>query len=281
MSPRALLSPLALLTLLACGGSTSKGPAPATDGSSTPAASPGAAAAPAEALPPGAFPPLPGWLGFTTAPAAERGHPWTPSHPNAKAVIFDPKGWEELSEGTAFEAATLQGPLSLKYSELSEIPYGCDETPTVMVAFQGPYDFEEQAIWILPAGMKGAKAAAPVSGPASAEARSWTVGEFTVKVARTDALHGTWEVLRGGASVHQAPFERGVMDGDESPELDLSEDVAVGAPAPLAAFTLKEGMPPVLVMRTQGYEGTNVEVFTVDKGKLVSVGSAYLYQCAF
>lgn len=266
------LIPALLLLGVACAGSRNE-PEPATPAAQTaPEASP---------MPAAAFPPLPGWLGFAALPNEARSWPLTPSHPNAKLVIFDPKGWDDLSEGTVFRAATTQGNLEVKYSEESEIPYGCEDTPTLMVAFQGPYDFQDEAVWILPEGMADAKAFAPQAGASTKDTRAWTVGEYGVALARTGDRAGTLTLSRGGAEVLAQSFEKWEMEGAENEPLDLTNDNEIGMPVPLAAFSIKPNMPPILVTRTYSWEGVHFEVFTVDGGKGVSVGKSYAYMCAF
>ncbi|MBK9370132.1 MAG: hypothetical protein IPN01_28210 [Deltaproteobacteria bacterium] len=155
MGSRALLV-LSLALFVACsGGSRDKAPEEAAKPS------------PSEQdamMPPPAFPPLPGWLAFTVQERETRQNPWTPVHPNAKIVVFNPAGWDELNENTPFTALSAQGPLRVIYSELSYIPFGCDDNPTQMVAFQGGYDFAEEAIWLLPEGREGGKSLGVTAG---------------------------------------------------------------------------------------------------------------------
>lgn len=270
--PLALLATVAVVGSLACGGFSSP-PSAAPEPKPMPQ--------PAQGLPSAAFKPLPGWLGFTVRPRTQRNNPWTPDHPNAKIAIFNPQGWEELSEGTTFRAVTSQGDLEVKYSELSEIPHGCDDTPTLMAAFQGPYDFGEEAVWILPAATEGARSFAVEAHETGAEARAWKAGPFVVSVKKTGERTGELRVGREGTTALSVPFEKPLMEGADNAPLNLADDGEIGLPVPLAAFQLKESMPPVLVTRANGYEGVRFEVFTVESGAVISVGSASVYLCAF
>ena len=239
------------------------------------------ATAPQADLPPAAFPPLPGWLAFTVQPRTAREAAWTPDHPNAKIAMFNPSGWDELAEGTAFRAVTSQGDLEVKYSELSEIPFGCDDIPTQMVAFQGPYDFAEEPVWILPADMTGGKAFAPVAGESSAKARSWTVGQYQVSLEKTGDAKGELHIERADSAPLIVPFEKLMMDGGDEGPLDLSNDDELGVPIPVAAFSIKANMPGVLVTRTTSFEGVTFNVYTMNGDQPVSVGDQGVYLCAF
>lgn len=268
-----VLAALGCVALLACMGSSPAGPAPKKE--------PAAMTPQAQALPPAAFPPLPGWLAFTVQPRTARKNAWTPEHPNAKLAILDPAGWEDLDEFTPFRAVSSQGDLKVKYSELSQIPFGCDDTPTLMAAFQGPYDLQEEAVWILPDGGEGAQSFAPVAADAPDGARAWTAGDFAVTLKKTGARTGTLSISRAGGSPLVTPFEKPQMEGEDPEALDLGDELQVGLPVPVAAFRLQENMPQILVMRTLSFEGVRFEVFTVEAGQPVSVGARAVYLCAY
>ncbi|MBK7756676.1 MAG: hypothetical protein IPI35_09810 [Deltaproteobacteria bacterium] len=272
MGSRALLV-LSLALFVACsGGSRDKAPEEAAKPS------------PSEQdamMPPPAFPPLPGWLAFTVQERETRQNPWTPVHPNAKIVVFNPAGWDELNENTPFTALSAQGPLRVIYSELSYIPFGCDDNPTQMVAFQGGYDFAEEAIWLLPEGREGGKSLGVTAGAATEDRREWKAGDFTIIAERTGPKQGNLRIARQGQDVYNQPFEKQIIDGADDSPIDLSADYEVGLPVPIAAFTLAAGMPPVLVLKTSGYEGVGFSVFTTDGSRGVMVGEQSLYLCAF
>ena len=111
-----------------------------------------------------------------------------------------------------------------------------------MVAFQGGYDFAEEAIWLLPEGREGGKSLGVTAGPSSDERREWKAGDFTIIAERTGPKQGNLRIARQGQDVYNQPFEKQIIDGAEDMPLDLQSDTEIGLPVPIAAFALAEGL---------------------------------------
>lgn len=224
-----------------------------------------------------------GWLGFTVMSRDARVNPWTPDHPNAKVVIFNPQGWDELSEGTVFTGVSSQGLLKLKYSELSEIPFGCDDVPTLMAAFQGPYDLAEGLVWIVP-GETSALSYTPIQpGTGNADRREWRAGDAKVVATVTGERKGKVVVSMEDRELWSRDFEQVLMDGASPDDVtfNLSEDDTISLPVPQVLVLPGPKQSPLLVMKTQGFEGATFEILSLGHERATSVGSVYVYMCAF
>jgi hypothetical protein len=231
-------------------------------------------------LPPGKFGGVPGWLGFTVQPADKRQFGWTPAHPNASVVLLKTEDWSEtVEEGTAVRLVAKEGNLPLTFSEASQIPYGCDKKPVTMAAFRTPHDLAEQVVWILPESHQAA-AALPVSaGAASKTQRTFTAGPLQVTVRLEGKDKGRLEVRREGAVLLSRPFARPKMEGADNAALDLTKDLEIGVPYPMAAFRIDPQLT-LIVLRALSHEGVHFEVLAL-RDKLESVGEEYVYLCAF
>lgn len=224
-----------------------------------------------------------GWLGFSVVSPEARVKPWTPDLPNAKVVVFDPRGWDELSEGTVFTGVSSQGLLKLKFSELSEVPFGCDGVPTLMAAFQGPYDLAEELVWIVP-GETSALSYSPIqAGPGNADRQEWRAGDAKVVATATGERKGKVVVSMEDRELWSRDFEQVLMEGASPDDIpfNLSDGDTISLPVPLAMVQLGPQQPPLLIMKTSGFEGANFEILSLGRERATSVGSVYVYICAF
>lgn len=274
-----------LLALLACSGapapSAPASPALAgTDGAGPSSSSPAPQQA-ATDLPASPFAGVPGWLGLTVQPAAQRRHGWSPDHPNASVVIMNADAWSEtVEEGTRFRLVAQEGNLPLVLSEVSQIPYGCDGTPTTMAAFRTPHDLAEQVAWILPDGHDTAVVVPISAGPGRARQRTWTAGPLTILLHQQDQHGGRLEVRASSGATSERPFMSADMGGDEAAVVDIANEHSIAVPFPAAAFRLDDGTV-LLVLRALSYEGVHFEVLALRDGKLASAGKDYVYLCAY
>lgn len=234
-------------------------------------------------MPSSPFSGVSGWLGFAVQPRDSRVHPWTPDHPNAKVVIFQPQGWEELAEGAPFTAASSQGLLKLKYSELSEIPFGCDDVPTPMAAFQGPYDLAEELVWIVPGEAEGLTYTPIRPGSGDAKRREWRAADLHLEAKVTGERKGNFTISREGTELWSQDFEQALMAGAEPGDVtfELSDDDTIALPVPMAMVVPGKGQPPVLILKTQGFEGATFSLLALRPDRATEIGSVYVYMCAY
>jgi hypothetical protein len=223
------------------------------------------------------FAPLRGWLGFAVRPRTDRALPYTPDHPHATLVSIDPAGWDEIEEGTAFYATASGETLSLVYSELSRIPFGCDDVPTRMVAFTGPYEPGEELFWVSDA--PGARPIPIRAGATTPDTRSWTLGDLTFTVERTGETSGRATLRDADRVGWKAEWAKPDMEGVEKTAADLANPLDTAVPVPVAAWVLP-GEQPVVVIRSVGYEGVTFEVLRRDGKSWTSAGRQYVYVCA-
>jgi hypothetical protein len=290
MAPRTSLSLLAglALTLITSGcGRPAASPAPepapgmgAQPGPGNEPASTPPTEQPNPALPASGLEGVPGWLGFTVQPAGEHARAWTPSHPNASAVIIDADAWSEtVEEGTKFRLVSREGNLPLTLSEVSQVPYGCDGNERTMAAFRTPRDLAEQLVWILPDGNETAAVVPVTAGETSKRKRSFTVGSLAIALQLDGKKKGHLEVRQGDAVVLTEPFEKHEMQGADDGPLDLARDFEIGVPYPEAAFRIDPSLT-IVVLRRMGYEGVSFDVLAL-RDKLESAGTVGVYLCAF
>lgn len=218
---------------------------------------------------------------MTVQPADERQHGWTPSHPNATVVILNAEPWSEtVAEGTRFRLLAAEGNLPLTLSEVSQIPYGCDGTPTTMAAFRTPHDLAEQLVWILPEGNQSAAAVPVVAGQSSARQRAWSAGPLTITVKKTGAHTGTLQVQSASGPTLARDFDDTATMSEAPADLDLTSESALAVPIPAAAFRLDPDSF-LLVLRSLSNEGLHLEVLALRGDTLDSAGTDYVYLCAY
>ncbi len=223
-------------------------------------------------MPPLPFPPLNGWLGFAVRPRESRTLPWSPDHPHATVALIEPTGWDEVSEGTAFFATGSGEPLRLVYSELSRIPYGCDDRPREMVAFTGPDEPAEGIYWVSP---DPGASALPIAGAGP----TWAIGGMVFEVETKGDFAGISRLREGDRVVWKADWEKGVMAGVDRTATDLANPFDHAVPRPVAAWGLPSG-DAVIVVQTIGYEGVTWDVLHRSGKGLTSAGKQYVFVCS-
>jgi hypothetical protein len=223
---------------------------------------------------------VPGWLALAVQPRDKRAYGWTPAHPNATAVILDADAWSEtVDEETPFRLIAREGNLAARFSEVSQIPYGCEDTPMTMAAFRAPHDLAEQVVWILPESHANAAAIAIKREQLSRASRTWTMGnEWKIEVHARGEFKGQLVVRRGKNVVHEREFEKPLMDGVERTAIDLSSDMETGVPYPEAAVQIDD-KTAILIVRIASYEGVTFEIFTLGDS-LVRARQHQYYVCA-
>jgi hypothetical protein len=232
-------------------------------------------------LPAWTFAKVPGWLAFTVQPAARRKNGWTPAHPNATAVILQAEPWSEtVEEGSRFRLVVAEGNLPLVLSEVSQIPYGCDDIPTTMAAFRTPHDLGEQLAWILPESFEEARASTIQAQAASAKQRTYSVDGLVVRLGVSGADKGELRIERDGEVVYTQRFDKPHMEGADNTPLALDGEFEIGVPYPQAGFRL-DGATAFLVLRTLSYEGVHFEVVRIGARTVESAGASSVYLCAF
>ena len=231
-------------------------------------------------LPAWSFDNVPGWLALTTQPESRRKVAWTPSHPNATAVILHAEGWSEsVEEGTHFRLVVAEGNLPLTLSEVSRIPYGCDSTPTIMAAFKTPHDLAEELAWITPASFTSASVLAVHARATSSRERVYRIGDLTVRLRVQSDEQGTLTIQRQGAMLFTREFTRPTMEGADVTALDLANDYEIGVPFPQGAFRL-DGALSIIVLRYLSFETVQFEVLRVGP-TIESAGTQSVYLCAY
>lgn len=223
-----------------------------------------------------------GWLGLATAvkdgDTVPRHAPTSSTHPLITLADRDalPAFVDAIATtGRAQPFAT--GPRG-------EVPYGCDDHTLEVTTFTGPR-LTPGAVWLLPPSRPTSWQPAPIPitpRAAIAAQRSYAIGRLTLQLTRTADLRGTLTIRRDGAVVHEAPFERHLMEGADPAPLDLAEG-GPGIPEPVAAWAIAESGPIMLVLTHPTYEGTTLRPVLVEATTARAIESMemYLYACAF
>jgi hypothetical protein len=223
-----------------------------------------------------------GWIGLAPGPARDE-RDWIPAGPGAVLVPLSAEG---LAAGTTLSAIdTADRVTRVTAGAPAKVPYGCDDNQLDVLAFTGPPS-APGAVWLLPPAAPASwspRSLAIASPVAATEVRRRdTVGPLALELTRTDRARGTLAILRDGRTLHTLAFVRGEMDGADPSPLDLREP-GVGIPAPVAAWSLAETGPILLVLRVPSHEGLHLKPLLVeaDRARELPTMAAYLYRCAF
>jgi hypothetical protein len=223
-----------------------------------------------------------GWIGI--APRADRDpDDWVPA--GAQAVLV-PMPVEGLAAGATLSAIDTAGRTTqLGGAAATKVPYGCDGNQLDVLAFTGS-KLTPGPVWLLPPSAPASWRPSPlaiVSPVAATEARRRdTVGPLSLELERTDAMRGTLAIARDGRVVHRTAITRSLMDGADPDPLDFQQP-GVAIPVPVAAWSLVDNGPILLVLRVQSYEGMHLAAILVesDSAREVAALATYLYRCAF
>lgn len=224
-----------------------------------------------------------GWIGVAPLPA-RNDQRWIPAGPQAVLVVMPAEGIAAgatlLAIDTAGRSArvTAAGP--------AKVPYGCEDHQLDVLAFTGPR-LAPGPVWLLPPAAPPPWAPKPLAiaspaTPATEAGRRDSVGPLALELARTDDTHGTLEITRDGRVLHTHAFERGAMESADPSPLDFREG-GVAIPVPVAAWSIAEGGPILLVLHVPSFEGSSLLPILVQEGgsREVPEMGAYLYQCAY
>jgi hypothetical protein len=223
-----------------------------------------------------------GWIGLAPLPARGEGD-WLPAGPQAVLV---PLPAEELAAGATLSAIDTTGRVARVTAEApAKVPFGCDDNQLDVLPFTGKR-LAPGPVWLLPpaAPASWSPAALAIASPAAAtEARRrYTVGPLSLELERTDATHGTLKIARGGRTLHTAAIARGEMEGADPSPLDFRTS-GVSIPEPVAAWSVAEGGPILLVVLVPSYEGLHLKPLLVEDhgARELPAMATYLYRCAF
>jgi len=166
------------------------------------------------------------------------------------------------------------------------VPYGCEHNRLDAIAFTGA-QLAPGPVWLLPRGAPARWRPRPIAievapEPASEAHRVDRVGPLTLELARTDATHATLAIAVGKRVLGSFPIERAAMAGADPGPLDLREP-GVAIPMPVAAWSIADAGPILLVLLVRHYDGVRLWPILVEQGGARELPdmARYLYQCAF
>jgi hypothetical protein len=223
-----------------------------------------------------------GWIGIAPRSKPEPGD-WIPAAAQAVLVPMPAAG---LAAGATLSAIDTAGRVTRVTAQApTKVRYGCDQNQLDVLAFTG----ERSApgpVWLLPPRAPAEWKPAPLAivSPASATEtrRRDTVGPLALELVRSDSARGTLAIAREGRTIYTAPIVRDAMAGAELDPIDLRQP-GVAIPVPVAAWSLGEGGPILLVLQVPSYEGLHLTPILVeaDRAREVPAMATYLYRCAF
>jgi hypothetical protein len=223
-----------------------------------------------------------GWIAIAPRAARAPGD-WIPAGPQAAVLPMPSEG---IAAGTTLSAIDTAGRVTRVTADgAAKVPYGCDSNQLDVVAFTGDRS-APGPVWLLPPAAPEAwqPHALAIVSPVSAveDRRRDTVGPLTLELARSDATHGTLAIMREGRAVHKLAIERAAIEGADAGPLDLSQP-GVAIPVPVAAWSLVDGGPILLVLLVPSYEGIHLTALLVEAGaaRELPALAVYLYRCAF
>jgi hypothetical protein len=231
-----------------------------------------------------------GWIGIAPRRAADPGD-WIPAAAQAVLVPLVTAGPTDgpaggLAEGAALWAIDTAGGLTrVTAAGPAKVRYGCDGQQLDVLAFTG----EPSApgpVWLLPPTAPASwhpRSLAIVPRTAASEVRRRdTVGPLALTLERSAAARGALTIARDGRVVLRLAIERGEMAGADPAPLDLRRP-GVAIPEPVAAWSLGDDGPILLVLEVPSYEGVHLTPILVeaDRARELPAMSAYLYRCAF
>ena len=223
-----------------------------------------------------------GWIGIAPRPTRSSGD-WLPA--GSQAVLV-PMPAEGIAAATMLSAIDTTGNTArVTAGAPTKVPYGCDGNQLDVIAFTGA-KATPGPVWLLPPTAPAIwrpRSIAIVSAAAATEARRRdTVGPLSLDLERSDDAHGTLTIARDGRVLHRAAIARAPMAGADPDPLDFTQP-GVAIPIPVAAWSVVDGGPILLVLRVQSYEGMHLTAILVeeDAARELPALATYLYRCAF
>ncbi|HEY4059405.1 MAG TPA: hypothetical protein VGM39_22460 [Kofleriaceae bacterium] len=180
--------------------------------------------------------------------------------------------------------------LDVKAAALTSLPYGCDNNQLEgmpLVPTSAAARLPAGVAWMMPASATWKVQALPIArGTHNVVHETYTVGDMTLALERTEPSKGVAKLQNRGDVVELTTFQRVLMDGAEPSlaTIDFSDpDMRLQIPVPVAAWALSPSGPYLIVLHTSGFEGASLETFLVEPRRATKIESmaVYLYQCAF
>jgi hypothetical protein len=205
-----------------------------------------------------------GWIGIAPRPSGDPAD-WIPAGTQSVLVPMPADG---LAAGATLSAIDTRGRVTrVTATAATKVPYGCDNHQLDVLAFTGDKS-APGAVWLLPptAPALWHPSALAIVSPVAATAtrRRDTIGPLALELVRGDATHGTLTIARDGRVLHSAA------------------NAGVAIPQPVAAWSVVDGGPILLVLQVPSYEGVHLTPILVeaDHARELPAMAAYLYQCA-
>jgi len=222
-----------------------------------------------------------GWIGLSTTPTASTVESFGPRNDEHPLVTTAPRDALPATVSAIGPSGSMQ---PFTTGRATEIPYGCDGHTLEVTALAGRR-VPPGVAWLLPPSRPAnwqPRALAIETKTKTAASRSYVIGPLALQLVRTADLQGTLTIQRDGSIVDTQPFERQLMDGAEPGPIDLAEG-GPGIPEPLAAWSVADGGPILVVLTQPGYEGTTLRPLLVEatSARVIESMEMYLYQCAF
>ena len=244
---------------------------------------PTAAAAPAET-----FKGFPGWVGFATVEGTSKAD--APANAAAHVALSEqPQVWAALGSASRLRALAPGFSEAVGFVATTKIAFGCDGGEQEFAFFKGEQRPPRGAVWLVPPAtpaavvgvveIPAAEVPAFLRAAGPNELRAWQVGDHWVFVVRRTEKAITAEAWEAQTRIWQDENEWRPMEGDDAGPPSLAQG-GPGMPEP--RMLLVAGDARLLVVQTDGYEGTNFTGLQLEKGSARwAEGRLYLYWCAF
>jgi hypothetical protein len=196
---------------------------------------------------------------------------WTPKVDAAVVVLAGAEAWAAYPPGEGVPALGPDGPLTLTFRGVSEIPYGCDGGATVAALFDGP-SAPEGLVWIRVGAETGKVVLPTPDAKAKPTRRGWSLGNVHV-VTSGKKQRGRTVVERDGKPVFTLDWEKATEHGP------VNLDEPTFEPIPAALFRAGDGARLLLAWQSlEGLHWTTVRL----KGDQATEGHDFAqYWCAY
>ncbi len=226
--------------------------------------------------------PVAGWLGFVTAPqTGEQPNYWSPSHPDAEVVMFS-SDWSTVEPGTSLIALAPEQNVEIRFNQVSDQPYGCDDIPTPMAGFSATQALPEGVVWVLePQQAENATAIPLIEKPKTdPNQRTWQGKDVSIQlIAKTDTTVEL-NVIKAGEIIDQQSINKIVVEGVNDRPIDLYAPYEIGIAQPIAAFQLNTDQI-LMILWSPSLEGHQFKGLSVSAINVEKFDINFLYYCAF
>lgn len=224
---------------------------------------------------------FPGWLGLAAIDGAG-GDVDAPANPAAHIALTEPAAWAALG-GTRQLALAPGYKEEVGYFSTAEIPFGCDGRKETFAFFKGKTRPPRGIVWLTDFGNVSVTATEPATVSAAVKAagpselRAWRIGTRTFVTRRSDKAI-TAEIWDGETRVWKEESPWTPMQGGD----DVPPSLEGGPAIPIPRLVLHADDESLLVVQSDGFEGTNFRGIHLEKGSARRAeGGLYLYWCAF